>query len=220
MLLRRLFSPPLQCCRQVAYVQGQSPAPKIREYFYYIDHEGMLFLDDARIKNFTSCFKEKQFLEFFFKRVKLNDTDRYQGEFPFLSVCGRERNYIRCDDLPIVFTHIFQDGLYRSAPLKLVVIEYSPILPGNADKLSYAHAGDKMSVSWQPDRICMFPDTGRVYHPAPERYGAIGLVRSKLAIELSASFTFQNGEEHPPTHFRWKAHDYELDQHWWKETYI
>lgn len=25
-----------------AYVQGQSPEPKIREYFYYIDHEGMV----------------------------------------------------------------------------------------------------------------------------------------------------------------------------------
>lgn len=40
------------------YVQGQSPERRIREYFYYIDHQGMLFLDDVRIKNFTSCFKD------------------------------------------------------------------------------------------------------------------------------------------------------------------
>lgn len=115
-----------------AYEQGQSPEPKVREYFYYIDHEGMvilaiiyltksnvidhqlinvikLFLDDARIKNFTSCFKEKQFLEFFFKRLKRNDTARYTKEFPYLSLCGRERNYIRCDDFPIVFTAIVRD---------------------------------------------------------------------------------------------------------------
>lgn len=26
----------------VAYVQGQSPEKKIREYFYYIDHQGMV----------------------------------------------------------------------------------------------------------------------------------------------------------------------------------
>ncbi|XP_035901607.1 UPF0598 protein CG30010 [Anopheles stephensi] len=200
MLLRRLISASIRNVRHLAYVQGQSPAPKIREYFYYIDHEGMLFLDDARIKNFTSCFKEKQFLEFFFKRLKLNDTDRYQDEFPFLSVCGRERNFIRCDDLPIVFTHIIQHD--------------------NEDRIAYAHASDKMSVPWQPDRICMFPDTGRVYHPAPERYGSIGLIRSKLAIELSSSFTFQNGEDRPPTRFRWKEKDYQLDQDWWKETYI
>ncbi|XP_053681194.1 UPF0598 protein CG30010 [Anopheles nili] len=200
MLLRQLITLPLQSYRHISYVQGQSPAPKVREYFYYIDHEGMLFLDDARIKNFTSCFKEKQFLQFFFKRLKLNDTDRYREEFPFLSICGRERNFIRCDDLPIVFTHIFQEN--------------------SSDLISYAHAGDKMSVPWQPERICMFPDSGRVYHPAPERYGAIGLVRSKLAIELSSFFTFENGEDQPPTRFRWKDEDYDLDQHWWKETYI
>lgn len=62
------------------------------------------------MKNFTSCFKDKKFLQFFFNRLKLNNTDRYQEEFPFLSVCGRERNYIRVDDLPIVYTHILKDS--------------------------------------------------------------------------------------------------------------
>lgn len=28
--------------RCVSYIQGQEPEPKIREYFYYIDHEGMV----------------------------------------------------------------------------------------------------------------------------------------------------------------------------------
>ena len=41
------------------YTQGQSPEPSVREYFYYIDHQGMLFLDDAKIKNFTCCYKEQ-----------------------------------------------------------------------------------------------------------------------------------------------------------------
>uniref|UniRef100_A0AAX7UI48 Uncharacterized protein n=1 Tax=Astatotilapia calliptera TaxID=8154 RepID=A0AAX7UI48_ASTCA len=39
------------------YVQGQSPTPRIREYFYYIDHQGQLFLDDTKVKNFVTCFK-------------------------------------------------------------------------------------------------------------------------------------------------------------------
>lgn len=42
--------------RLLSYVQGQYSG-KVRQYFYYIDHEGQLFLDDARMKNFTSCFK-------------------------------------------------------------------------------------------------------------------------------------------------------------------
>jgi len=41
----------------VFYEQGQSPQKGIREYFYFIDHQGQLFLDDAKMKNFTSCFK-------------------------------------------------------------------------------------------------------------------------------------------------------------------
>lgn len=28
--------------RRISYVQGQSPEPKVREYFYYIDHQGMV----------------------------------------------------------------------------------------------------------------------------------------------------------------------------------
>lgn len=28
--------------RFVSYVQGQEPEPKVREYFYYIDHQGMV----------------------------------------------------------------------------------------------------------------------------------------------------------------------------------
>ena len=56
------------------YIQGQSPEARIREYFYYMDHQGMLFLDDSKIKNFTSAFKDKQFLKFFITRIKKNDT--------------------------------------------------------------------------------------------------------------------------------------------------
>ena len=49
---------------------------------------------------------DKKFLEFFFKRVKLNASGRYEREFPYVSPCGREMNYIRCDDLPIVFSQL------------------------------------------------------------------------------------------------------------------
>lgn len=31
------------CSRNIAaYIQGQSPEPRIREYFYYIDHQGQV----------------------------------------------------------------------------------------------------------------------------------------------------------------------------------
>lgn len=183
----------------IGYVQGQEPEPKIREYFYYIDHEGMLFLDDAKMKNFTSCFKEKQFLKFFFSRVKLNNTKRYRAQFPYLSLCGRERNFIRCDDTPIVFTHVLSDDK-------------------GCDHLSYAHAAEQLTTEFLPQKIYMNPKTGRVYHPAWPKVGNIGLIRSKLAIELSRNFEFINGEQEPPTHFTWHDERLELENDWVGDT--
>lgn len=182
------------------YTQGQSPEPKIREYFYYIDHEGMLFMDDAKMKNFTSCFKEKKFLKFFFSRLRQNETQRYQM-FPFLSPCGRERNYVRCDDTPIVFTEHLKD--------------YTK----DEDTLSYAHGGPDLSAVFQPQKLYMHPASGRVYHPAWPKVGGIGLIRSKLAIELSQNFVFTDGNE-SPTHFLWRGSPVKLEHDWIKDCQV
>lgn len=55
---------------------------------------------------FLSLFSDKHFLVFFFTRLRRNESGRYQDDFPFLSLCGRERNFLRCDDRPLVFTHL------------------------------------------------------------------------------------------------------------------
>lgn len=80
--------------------------------------------------------------------------------------------------------------------------------------MTYANCGNLLTVPFQPDRIFMAPETGRVYHPASDIYGSIGLVRSKLSIELSQYFEFCNGEGRSPTHFTWNGHRYELDTKW------
>lgn len=144
------------------------------------------------MKNFTSCFKDKVFLEFFFKRVRRNTSGRYEDTFPFISLCGRERNFIRCDDLPIVYTHLLNEG----------------------QDLTFGYAGDKLVYSFQPELLYMDPETGRVYHPAEEKYEKIGLIRSKLAIELSKGFHFEEGDDRPPTHFEWKGKRIELRKDW------
>lgn len=183
------------------YVQGQSPEPRIREYFYYVDHQGMLFLDDVRIRNFTSCFKDKKFLAFFFKRIKINNTGRYMQEFPYVSLCGVERNFVRCDDLPIVFTKIIEKENVETGKKE--------------DWLGYSHSEELLMVPFEPQRLFMDPSSGRVYHPAPDRVGGIGLVRSKIAIELSVFFYFENGEEKSPTHFQWKNKIYSINSEWY-----
>ncbi|KAI1888804.1 hypothetical protein AGOR_G00172510 [Albula goreensis] len=175
----------------VTYTQGQSPEPRIREYFYYIDHQGQLFLDDTKVKNFITCFKDKQFLVFFFSRLRVNTTGRYQEDFPFLSLCGRERNFLRCDDRPLVFTHL---------------------LPGQPELLSFCGGGDKLSTPFRPESLFMHPSSGRVYHPCSERAGSVGLVRSALAFELSPCFQYPpgQGQSGQPTHFLWAGQKHEL----------
>ena len=54
---------------------------------------------------------------------------------------------------------------------------------------------------------------GRVYHPAPEKVGSLGLISDKLSIEWTTDkrFEFENGEENPPTHFNWNEERVILD---------
>jgi len=170
-----------------SYVQGQSPKLGLREYFYFIDHQGMLFLDDARIKNFTSCFKEIKFLSFFFTRLTVNDTDRFP-EFPYVSPCGREKNFVRCDDLPLVFTALKENS-------------------NGSHVLNRNYCDDKLDLPFQPSKIFMGP-SGRLYHPAPEKLHGVGLVRSQLAIELSKGFRFNDDE---PTHLEFGGQVHQLD---------
>lgn len=146
------------------------------------------------MKNFTSCFKEKKFLRFFFNQLRMNNTNRYL-EFPYLSICGKERNFIRCDDYPIVFTHVLEKS--------------------NEYHLAHNHAGELLTIKFEPRKIFMLPESGRVYHPAPERAGSIGLVRSKLAIEFSSKFKFANGEENPPTQFTFNENMFDLETDWY-----
>ncbi|XP_056895254.1 UPF0598 protein C8orf82 homolog [Takifugu flavidus] len=175
------------------YVQGQSPEPRIREYFYYLDHQGQLFLDDTKVKNFVTCFKDKQFLVFFFHRLRSNRSGRYQEDFPYVSLCGRERNFLRCDDRPVVFTHLL------------------PGQSGDPALLSYCGGAEKLAVAFRPEALFMHPISGRVYHPCSEQRGGVGLVRSALAMELSPSFAYDgDAETEQPTHFQWGGQRHRL----------
>ncbi|XGW20910.1 hypothetical protein V3C99_004130 [Haemonchus contortus] len=171
-------------CRNIAYKQGQYVG-KIREYFYYISHEGMLFLDDSRSKNFTSAYKVSQrntdFLNFFYKQLRLNDTDRYRDTFPYVSRCGREHNFLRCDDRPIVFTEIVDNGTMMRI--------------GQSTR----------TYPFQPTSLSMLSN-GRLYHKA--QFEEYGLIMSKTADKLFPLFTFD--ERGFPTKFRWKGEVFEL----------
>ena len=126
--------------------------------------------------------------------MRVNDSGHYEDLFPYLSPCGRENNYIRCDDVPVVFTQMISSN------------------DKNDHSLIYNYS--KLEVDFQPEKLYMAPN-GRIYHPGPERLGGIGLIKSQMAIAFSQDFSFDSLGN--PTHFTWKNNSscvqiYQLDQ--------
>ncbi|OON19224.1 hypothetical protein X801_04912 [Opisthorchis viverrini] len=150
---------------------------------------------------------DKVFLEFFFARLRPNTTGRYDDEFPYLSLCGRERNFVRCDDRPIVFLDLVERA------------EISHWL------LTFGFAqSSKLSVPFQPQHLYMNPKSGRIYHPAvdfddPEKNTVheslvVGLMCSDLALRLADMFQWTQLNHvdtgAPPDYFLWEQTVYKL----------
>merc|ERR1712071_332834 len=78
--------------------------PYKRKWFYYIDHKGMLFLEETEPKNYTSCLKDDRFLDFFFDNLKPNQTGHnLEQNYTWVSPCWGEMNFVRTHRLPVVF---------------------------------------------------------------------------------------------------------------------
>ena len=68
-------------------------------------------MENTAPKNIATSLKSDQFLNFFFKQLRRNDRVPRRSpdgvipfeEYPFLSPCGKEKNYVKCADVPLVF---------------------------------------------------------------------------------------------------------------------
>ena len=135
-----------------------------RNYFYYVDLQGRLFLEDMVPKNIATSLKSDKFLNFFFRQLRYNNTAEFT-EYPYVSPCGKEMNFIKSADLPFVF------------------LDYD-----EAKKtLSWGHS---LTIPFQPDRLELSVETGRLYHPFFSRKRVegdeeVGLLKSHLAIRFS-----------------------------------
>ena len=137
---------------------------------------------------------DKEFLTFFFKRLRINKTGHYTQDFPYISRCGPEINFIKCESQPIVYTDIIAGEL------------------GN-DRIVVNGIGESFTFPFDPSKLFMFPKDGRVYHPTSKRAGGNGILKTSLAIELAPYFVFTNSgiDVDQPTQFQWKGQIYDLD---------
>lgn len=63
-----------------------------REWFYFIDSKGLLYLEETEPKIFTSALKDKKFLvsllslqNFFFQNIRRNNTNSFT-HYPCISI--------------------------------------------------------------------------------------------------------------------------------------
>lgn len=118
-----------------------------RIYFYRLDGRGKLYHDSSELK-------DPEFLDFFISRIRKNDTGEYL-EFPYLSICNGEWNFIQPTTTIFVFRKLENGRLF-----------YSPGL----------------SVSFQPENLKVFQES--IAHPAP-LLGEWGSFSSELLLDFS-----------------------------------
>jgi acyl-coenzyme A thioesterase PaaI-like protein len=119
-----------------------------RDYFYHVDARGTLTLDGI-------IQDDPWFLDLFYRRLAQTANPMF-SDYPYVSRCGDEMNYLSPADTPIVYMR--RDG----------------------DRLLYA-AGT-LSVPFEPASLT-YSSQGVLYHKAP--VGTLGRIVPSLAMELS-----------------------------------
>jgi Domain of unknown function (DUF4505) len=89
-----------------------------RSYFYNVDLQAQLFLEETMPKNIATSIKDAKFLDFFFRRLQpidetiqayMREHDISTTEYPFVSPCAGEFNFVRPAASPVVF-HTLNKG--------------------------------------------------------------------------------------------------------------
>ncbi|TGJ99288.1 DUF4505 domain-containing protein [Leptospira semungkisensis] len=76
----------------------------MRKYFYQIDSHGKVFHENSELI-------DPSFLDFFLTRLRKNRTGEH-SEYPYVSPCGQELNFVSTSHYPIVFHSLKNEKLY------------------------------------------------------------------------------------------------------------
>ena len=141
---------------------------KPRRYFYNIDLQGRLFLEEIFPKNITTSIKDEKFLNFFFSRIRHVNEKEFEflrehdisDDYPFVSKCGAETNFIRPAATPIVFHSLTNQTLLY---------------------------GGNLTVRFESDRLAISKKSGKFYYRIPDGIGSLkyGLISTSIGVALS-----------------------------------
>ena len=135
----------------------------LRRYYYVIDTRGGTFLEDTIPRNIATSLKDRRFLEFFHKQIRRNTTGIHEEIYPYVSLCGKELNFI----LPLdphsafVYTELSTDNriLYYGGRVGTVPSAES----GSGSDASIGKSFG--SAIFDPRLLSFNSETGRLYYP-------------------------------------------------------
>ena len=107
-----------------------------------MDTRGQLYLEDTYPRNIATSLKDKKFLSFFYKNLRLNKTGKFEKEYKYVSMCGSECNYL----LPIdpCSSLVYTDLDIHSKSIKCC---------------------DQTMVQFNPSLLLFHEGIGRLYYP-------------------------------------------------------
>jgi hypothetical protein len=167
---------------------------KLRQYFYHVNLNGYIFLEDTRPKNITTCLKSLKFIDFFISRIRPNATGEH-SDYPFVSPCGYEMNFIKAAD-----------------PNGSVVLSSWDPETGN---FTFGASGVQPI---KPDSF-VYSSNGRLYHaltthPHSKDLGHVALIRSQIALEMcEKNIVFGDGDRIEGSTFHWGGTPFEIRTH-------
>eukprot|EP00948_MAST-09A_sp_MAST-9A-sp1_P002371 g2371.t1 len=158
----------------------ESAAEK-RHYFFTIDLQGRLFTENTTPKNIATSLKSTKFLNFFFRQLKHNipqssneDIAALYPDYPYISKCGKEYNFIKPADVPIVFTDILsQQHVPRNINTKIETKEKSNATTHDEVEgvpQQILEFGGDLHIMFNPNALRISEQTGRLYHLIEDSY--------------------------------------------------
>ena len=136
-----------------------------------------MFLEESRVKNIATSLKDNRFLSFFFKRLKLNRTGKYEQEYPFVSPCGKEMNYVKPADIPIVFTSKIESKTISESTIDRGKGNYDKFIRNsvldqgekntNTERSYLEYNNSGLTVPYDPQNLRLSSISGKLYYKLP-----------------------------------------------------
>jgi hypothetical protein len=161
-----------------------------RRYYYTIDTRGHLFLESAKVRVFATAFRDKKFLNFFFRKLEPNKYKDLHPDIPYMSLCGKEINFVTPDDplSSLVFTSLDEDGHLR-------------------------YGDGTMTERFDPLKLYWSTRTYRMYHAVdehPKLIKEMGLLHPVLADRIAENIVWGGVEDNNKNVIKWNGKEHHL----------